>query len=159
MFFWGGRHSPHGYGRCGSHPISQQNELMPWADNKVKKELYVFLHSSKLSPTILLSAALSPFTVRQFQQQFLLLKSDQNFEIQSAFQPMSSLPEKVEFINGSTPQTMKYFVHLISQWIVLIVLCIAIQPSFKQSVGTSTLHTSRDTFRWRSSIYCCKITF
>lgn len=40
-------------------------------------------------------------------------------------------------------QTMKHFVHLISQRIVLIVLRIPILPSSKQSAGTSTLQTSR----------------
>lgn len=51
-------------------------------------------------------------------------------------------------------QTMKHFVHLISQRIVLIVLCIPIPPSSQQSVGTSTPQTSRATFKESSSTNC-----
>lgn len=46
-------------------------------------------------------------------------------------------------MSSYTLQTMKHFVHLISQRIVLIVHRIPILPSSKQSVGTSTLQTSR----------------
>lgn len=57
-------------------------------------------------------------------------------------------------MKSSALQTMKHFVHLISQQIVLIVLCIPILPSSQQSVGTSTPQTSRATFKESSSTNC-----